>query len=90
MCVARYFSQHSDGRYLCYLWNKFKYLAMQISCHKDLILKKCVFLKKLHYTVELVTNHYQQGIVEWPLETGWPLYTGSSELGFFFSYKLTH
>ena len=45
MCVARYFPQHSDGRYLCYLWNKFKYLAMQISCHKDLIFKKCVFPK---------------------------------------------
>ena len=56
----------------------------------------CISKKTAHsskqsmYTVELVTNHYQQGIVEWPLETGWPLYTGSSELGFFFSYKLTH
>ena len=50
----------------------------------------CISKKTAHsskqsmYTVELVTNHYPQGIVEWPLETGWPLYTGSSELGFFF------
>ena len=43
--------------------------------------------QSMYYTVELVTNHYPQGIVEWPLETGWPLYTGSLESGFFL-YKL--
>lgn len=78
------------GRYLYYLWNEFKYLAMQISCHKDLILQNCVFPKNCTFKQTVYVYSWTCNKPSftrncgWPLETGWPLNAGSSELGFLF------